>query len=161
LQLVHGRGDESLRSGSTLEALAALTARGYVGREDGTALGNAYRFLRTVEHRLQLQRLRRTHTVPEGRTPEGADALRWLAHAVGVSGEPRRDAVAAVQAEWATHAQEVRSLQPKRVYRPRVEAGARVPSEGRRLTPEAARRRLEIPGLTDPASALRHVEALI
>src|SRR5690606_466030 len=43
LQLVHGRGDERIRSGSTLEALAALTAHGYVGRADGTALGEAYR----------------------------------------------------------------------------------------------------------------------
>ena len=74
LQLVHGRGDETLRSPSTLEALTTLTDGGYVGRVDGEALGLAYRFLRTVEHRLQLQRLRRTHTVPDDR-----EALRWLA----------------------------------------------------------------------------------
>ena len=161
LQLVHGRGDERIRSGSTLEALAALTAHGYVGRADGTALGEAYRFLRTVEHRLQLQRLRRTHTVPDGRTPEGAEALRWLAHSLGFRGDPRRDAVEAFQAAWLTHAQEVRRLHTKLVYRPLVEAVARVPSDGLRLTPEAASSRLEILGFVDPASALRHLEALI
>jgi Glutamine synthetase adenylyltransferase len=161
LQLVHGRGDERIRSGSTLEALAALTAHGYVGRADGTALGEAYRFLRTVEHRLQLQRMRRTHTVPDGRTPEGAEALRWLAHSLGFRGDPRRDAVEAFQAAWLTHAQEVRRLHTKLVYRPLVEAVARVPSDGLRLTPEAASRRLEILGFGDPASALRHLEALI
>ncbi|MBX6751497.1 MAG: bifunctional [glutamine synthetase] adenylyltransferase/[glutamine synthetase]-adenylyl-L-tyrosine phosphorylase [Micromonosporaceae bacterium] len=161
LQLVHGRGDERIRSGSTLEALAALTAHGYVGRADGTALGEAYRFLRTVEHRLQLQRMRRTHTVPDGRTPEGAEALRWLAHALGFRGDPRRDAVEAFQAAWLTHAQEVRRLHTKLVYRPLVEAVARVPSDGLRLTPEAASSRLEILGFADPASALRHLEALI
>src|SRR5690606_33200040 len=135
LQLVHGRGDERIRSGSTLAALAALTAHGYVGRADGTALGEAYRFLRTVEHRLQLQRMRRTHTVPDGRTPEGAEALRWLAHALGFKTRARgasvsehrsreqtirsdtRDAVEAFQAEWLTHAQEVRRLHTKLVYR--------------------------------------------
>jgi glutamate-ammonia-ligase adenylyltransferase len=161
LQLVHGRGDERIRSGSTLEALAALTAHGYVGRADGTALGEAYRFLRTVEHRLQLQRMRRTHTVPDGRTPEGAEALRWLAHALGFRGDPRRDAVEAFQAEWLTHAQEVRRLHTKLVYRPLVEAVARVPADGLRLTPEAASRRLEVLGFVDPAGALRHLEALI
>ncbi|MGA7689140.1 MAG: bifunctional [glutamine synthetase] adenylyltransferase/[glutamine synthetase]-adenylyl-L-tyrosine phosphorylase, partial [Jiangellales bacterium] len=64
LQLVHGRADESLRSRSTLGGLAALTAGGYVGREDGAALASSYRFLRTVEHRIQLHRLRRTHLLP-------------------------------------------------------------------------------------------------
>src|SRR5439155_16748700 len=61
LQLVHGRADESLRSGATLPALHALAAGGYVGRDDGATLSASYEFLRRVEHRLQLQRLRRTH----------------------------------------------------------------------------------------------------
>jgi glutamate-ammonia-ligase adenylyltransferase len=160
LQLVHGRGDERLRSGSTLDALSALTSGGYVGREDGVALGEAYRFLRAVEHRLQLQRLRRTHLVPDSKTPEGATALRWLAHALGFRGDARGDAVESFRAAWLTHAQEVRRLHTKLVYRPLVEAVARVPSEALRLTPEAARSRLEILGFTDPASALRHLEAL-
>ena len=143
-----------------MDALAALTAGGYVGREDGVALGHAYRFLRAVEHRLQLQRLRRTHTVPDGKTPEGAAALRWLAQALGFRADARRDAVESFRAEWVTHAQEVRRLHTKLVYRPLVEAVARVPSEALRLTPEAARSRLEILGFTDPAGALRHLEAL-
>ncbi len=160
MQLVHGRGDERIRSGSTLDALAALAAGGYVGREDGVALAQAYRFLRAVEHRLQLQRLRRTHTVPDGKTPEGSTALRWLAQALGFRADARRDAVESFRAEWVTHAQEVRRLHTKLVYRPLVEAVARVPSEALRLTPEAARSRLEILGFTDPAGALRHLEAL-
>jgi glutamate-ammonia-ligase adenylyltransferase len=160
LQLVHGRGDEALRSRSTLDALEALTDGGYVGREDGVALGRAYRFLRTVEHRLQLQRLRRTHTVPDGHTLEGAAALRWLAQALGFRADARRNAVESFRAQWVTHSQEVRRLHTKLVYRPLVEAVARVPSEALRLTPEAARNRLEILGFTDPAGALRHLEAL-
>src|SRR5690606_9151043 len=44
LQLVHGRGDERLRSPSTLDALRALVDNGYVGRRDGEALVAAYRF---------------------------------------------------------------------------------------------------------------------
>ena len=160
LQLVHGRGDEKLRSASTLDALRALTHGGYVGRRDGEALIEAYRFLRTVEHRLQLQRLHRTHTVPDGSTPQGAAALRRLAHAVGFRSDARRDAVESFRAAWVTHAQEVRRLHAKLVYRPLVEAVARVPSEALRLAPEAAEERLEILGFRDPAGALRHLQAL-
>jgi len=38
LQLVHGRADPTLRVGSTLGALHALTAGGYVGRDDAASL---------------------------------------------------------------------------------------------------------------------------
>ena len=62
--------DETLREPGTLPALRALVAGGYVGREDGETLLRGYRFLRSVEHRLQLQNLRRTHTVPDD--PHGA-----------------------------------------------------------------------------------------
>ncbi|SCG40704.1 glutamate-ammonia-ligase adenylyltransferase [Micromonospora echinaurantiaca] len=155
LQLVHGRGDESLRVPGTIPALRALVAGGYVGRADGEALLRGYRFLRTVEHRLQLQGLRRTHTVPAD--PVG---LRWLAAALGYQATPGRSAVEEFRAEWVTHATEVRRLHAKLLYRPLLESVARVPADGLRLTPEAARHRLEILGFADPAGALRHLQAL-
>ena len=64
LQLVHGRADEQIRLPTTLSALSALTEAGYVGRDDGEALHTAYAFLRQLEHRIQLHRLRRTQLVP-------------------------------------------------------------------------------------------------
>jgi [glutamine synthetase] adenylyltransferase / [glutamine synthetase]-adenylyl-L-tyrosine phosphorylase len=155
LQLVHGRADETLHSPSTLEALRALIAGGYVGLADGEQLIRAYRFLRVVEHRLQLQRLRRTHTVPDD-----PDELRWLAHALGYRPTAARDAVEAFRAEWVKHATEVRRLHAKLLYRPLLEAVARVPSDALRLTPEAAKARLGVLGFADPAGALRHIEAL-
>ncbi|MFI2666069.1 bifunctional [glutamine synthetase] adenylyltransferase/[glutamine synthetase]-adenylyl-L-tyrosine phosphorylase [Micromonospora carbonacea] len=155
LQLVHGRGDETLRVPGTIPALRALVAGGYVGRADGEALLRGYRFLRGVEHRLQLQGLRRTHTVPT----EPA-ALRWLATALGYAATPGRSAVEEFRAEWVTHATEVRRLHAKLLYRPLLESVARVPADGLRLTPEAARHRLEILGFADPAGALRHLQAL-
>jgi [glutamine synthetase] adenylyltransferase / [glutamine synthetase]-adenylyl-L-tyrosine phosphorylase len=155
LQLVHGRVDETLRSPSTLEALRALTDGGYVGRVDGDALGRAYRFLRTVEHRLQLQRLRRTHTVPDDPA-----ALRWLAQALGYRGDARRDAVEAFSADWLRHAGEVRRLHAKLLYRPLLEAVAKVSSEELRLTPASAGLRLRTLGFADPQGALRHIQAL-
>jgi glutamate-ammonia-ligase adenylyltransferase len=155
LQLVHGRVDESLRSRGTIPALRALVAGGYVGRADGEALLRGYRFLRGVEHRLQLQGLRRTHTVPAD-----PPALRWLAHALDYTALPGQSAVEAFRADWVGHATEVRRLHAKLLYRPLLEAVARVPADGLRMTPEAARKRLEILGFGDPARALRHLEAL-
>ncbi|MET7421015.1 bifunctional [glutamine synthetase] adenylyltransferase/[glutamine synthetase]-adenylyl-L-tyrosine phosphorylase [Dactylosporangium sp. NPDC005555] len=155
LQLVHGRADETLRTPTTIEGLRALIEGGYVGLADGEALLRAYRFLRTVEHRLQLQRLRRTHTVPDDPA-----ALRWLAHALGYRPNAARDAVESFRADWVRHAQEVRRLHAKLLYRPLLEAVARVPSEQLRLTATAAKARLELLGFADPAGALRHIEAL-
>ncbi|GAA3387395.1 bifunctional [glutamine synthetase] adenylyltransferase/[glutamine synthetase]-adenylyl-L-tyrosine phosphorylase [Cryptosporangium minutisporangium] len=153
LQLVHGRGDATLRSGNTLDALRALIDGGYVGRLDGEALDSSYRFLRTVEHRLQLQRLRRTHRLPTDR-----DELRWLAATLGHRGGG--DPVEGFSAEWSRHAREVRRLHEKLFYRPLLEAVATVSNEDLRMVPASAQARLEALGFSDPAGALRHVQAL-
>jgi len=151
LQLVHGRSDESVRSGTTLVALEQLTSSGYVGRTDGAVLADAYRFLRSMEHRIQLYRLRRSHQVPD----DEAD-LRRLGRSLGFTKDPVADLTAA----WKKHALEVRRLHEKLFYRPLLAAVARIPGEDVRLTPEAARQRLTALGYADPASALRHIEAL-
>ena len=155
LQLVHGRAEESLRVGGTVAAIEALAAGGYVGRDDGVTLTSSYRLLRNVEHRLQLQRLRRTHLVPDD--PAGR---RWLARAMGFRPDARGGAVAVFDSEWALHAREVRRLHEKLFYRPLLNAVARVPGDQLRLSPEQAERRLEALGFADPAGALRHLSAL-
>ncbi|MEN3358991.1 MAG: [glutamine synthetase] adenylyltransferase / [glutamine synthetase]-adenylyl-L-tyrosine [Mycobacteriales bacterium] len=155
LQLVHGRADETLRSGSTLAALAALADGGYIGRDDGAKLADSYRFLRTTEHRLQLQRLRRTHLVPDDHA-----GLTWLARSLGYRPDRRGNAVQVFAAERALHARDVRRLHQKLFYRPLLNAVSRVPSEQLRLTPEAARKRLTALGFGDPEGALRHLSAL-
>jgi glutamate-ammonia-ligase adenylyltransferase len=151
LQLVHGRADETLRSPTTLDALEALTRGGYVGRDDGAALAAAYRFLRSLEHRIQLHRLRRTHTVPVD-----DDDLRRLARGLGFLGDP----VAELTKEWRRQAREVRRLHEKLFYRPLLSTVAAIPEDGLRLTPEAAKARLVALGYADPRGALGHIEAL-
>lgn len=151
LQLVHGRADESLRSRSTLGGLAALTAGGYVGREDGAALASSYRFLRTVEHRIQLHRLRRTHLLPTSATDQ-----RRIGRSLGYV----RDPDGRLDSQLKRHRTDVRRLHEKIFYRPLLDAVARLPSDEVRLTPDAARTRLKALGYRDPAGALRHIEAL-
>jgi glutamate-ammonia-ligase adenylyltransferase len=151
LQLVHGRTDETLRERATLDALAALSAGGYVGRDDAAALDAAYRFLRTLEHRLQLYRLRRTHVMPTDESD-----LRRLGRSVGL----RTDPVVELTQEWRRHSREVRRLHEKLFYRPLLQAVARLGAADTRLTADAARARLEALGYRDPVGALRHLEAL-
>ncbi|WP_055602466.1 bifunctional [glutamine synthetase] adenylyltransferase/[glutamine synthetase]-adenylyl-L-tyrosine phosphorylase [Streptomyces aureus] len=151
LQLVHGRSDAGLHSGTTLDALAALAAGGYVGRADAAQLDEAYRFLRAMEHRIQLYRLRRTHLVPE----DEAD-LRRLGRSLGL----RTDPVADLNKEWKRHAAVVRRLHEKLFYRPLLDAVAQLAPGEIRLSPKAAGQRLEALGYEDPAAALRHLEAL-
>ena len=151
LQLVHGRSDPSLRSGTTLDALAALSSGGYVARDDAAALEAAYRRLRTLEHRIQLHRLRRTHLMP---TAE-AD-LRRLGRALG----HRKDPVAGVTRQWQEDRREVRRIHERLFYRPLRSAVARLSSDVARLSPEAARHRLAALGFRDPRGALKHLETL-
>jgi len=177
LQLVHGRGDEALREPGTLPALTALAAGGYVGRADAAAMGSAYRFLRAVEHLLQLRQLRRTHLLPEDPVVlrEIGRALRRMrlsradaeiagdgsgAGAVPSAASALGDPVAELVAGWRLHAGQARQLHEKLFYRPLLDAVARLPGEATRLRPEAARDMLEALGYADPAGALRHIEAL-
>jgi glutamate-ammonia-ligase adenylyltransferase len=171
LQLVHGRVDESLREPATLPALARLAAGGYVGRQDAAELASAYRFLRTVEHLLQLRNLRRTHTMPEDPA-----ALRMLGRALRLAsagpeppsdpaspGDPvpvRLDPAEELLARWREHTGQVQRLHQKLFYRPLLDAVASLPGDAVRLTPQAAEARLEALGYADPAGALRHIGAL-
>ena len=165
LQLVHGRTDESLREPGTLPALAALARGGYVGREDAASMASAYRFLRTVEHLLQLRQLRRTHTLPEDpaalrRLGRALRRARTRSGAAATAPPSRSDPAAELMAQWRQHAREARRLHEKLFYRPLLNAVARLPADAVRLTREEARARLEALGYADPAGALRHLEAL-
>jgi glutamate-ammonia-ligase adenylyltransferase len=152
LQLVHGRSDVMLRSSTTLVALEALATWGYVGRADASALAEAYRFLRTLEHRLQLRRLRRTHTLPD----DEAD-LRVLARSIGLRADPVRELLD----QWKTHQRQVRRLHEKLFYRPLLQSVARLEAGEARLSLQAAEERLQALGYADPAGAIRHLQALI
>ena len=150
LQLVHGRVDERLRTRATLPALKTLIDNGYVGREDGKGLALAYRFLRTLEHRIQLYNLRRTHLLPNN-----DHDLRRLGRSLGY-----KDPVNELLSTWRHTAQRVRRLHERLFYSPLLDAVAKIPSNELRLTTDAALDRLKALGYADPTAALRHIAAL-
>ncbi len=151
LQLVHGRLDSSIRSPNTLGALRALAGAGYVGRDDAAKLSVCYRFLRLMEHRIQLFRLRRTHLLPTA----PAD-LRRLARSMGFTA----DGVDGLMTRWRHTRRDVRHLHEALFYRPLLPATARLSAEDVSLAPAAARARLAAMGYRDPDGALRHIAAL-
>ncbi|WP_280758981.1 bifunctional [glutamine synthetase] adenylyltransferase/[glutamine synthetase]-adenylyl-L-tyrosine phosphorylase [Prescottella agglutinans] len=157
LQLVHGRADTSLRVKSTVDALTSLAAGGYVGRDDAANLTASYEFLRLLEHRLQLQKLKRTHTLPP---PEDEEALRWLARAAHMRPDGRNDALGVLRAEIKRNSHRVRRLHAKLFYRPLLESVARIDKEALRLSPDAAVRQLAALGYSAPENALGHLTAL-
>ncbi|MEU0544873.1 bifunctional [glutamine synthetase] adenylyltransferase/[glutamine synthetase]-adenylyl-L-tyrosine phosphorylase [Nocardia sp. NPDC005978] len=157
LQLVHGKADETLHTQGTVESLTALAARGYVGRDDAANLTASYEFLRLLEHRLQLQKLKRTHTLP---APDDEEGMRWLARAAHIRPDGRQDAVGVLTSEIRRNAVRVRRLHAKLFYRPLLESVARLDADSLRLSPAAAVRQLAALGYAAPENALGHLKAL-
>lgn len=145
LQLVHGRADDRLHVRGTLPALRALVDAGYIGREDGTRMGEHYRFQRVLEHRAQLANLRRTHLVP--------DDERTLAEFA------RTMYVDDVEAQFRASRREVQRLRQRIFFSPLLDAVANVPRESL-LSADAAKERTRALGFLDPRTALAHIQAL-
>ena len=151
LQLVHGRTDESLRSGNTLAALRSRR-RGYVGRDDAAALSDAYRFLRTAGASAP--------AAPASSNPFDADRP-------GSAARPRSfgrvspvsrsheltDAVATSRPRGSATAREAVLPPPAACGGPARRRGG-APHPGRGAGPDGGA------GLRRPAGALRHIEAL-
>jgi len=150
LQLVHGAGDSTIRQRSTLAALDALAASGYIGRNEAIRFAHDYRVLRVLEHRLQLRRLRRTHLMPRDEA-----GLRVLARASALATNAEE-----LTSLWQSTRQRVRGLHERLFYRPLLAAVAALPTEGSDLTSAQAQARLAAIGYRDPVGALAHITAL-
>jgi [glutamine synthetase] adenylyltransferase / [glutamine synthetase]-adenylyl-L-tyrosine phosphorylase len=80
LQLLHGARHAFLQETSTLKVLPVLADLELIPHGEARQLEEAYRFLRKVEHRLQIEAEQQTHTVPENSV-----ALRRLSGSLGFS----------------------------------------------------------------------------
>ena len=141
LQLVHGGDDPALRTPATLAALEALAEGGYVAAADAQSLAEAYRFLREVEHRLQLVDLQQVHELPTD-----PDASRQLALVMGFGEQPDRSSSEAFEAELTRHRAAARAIHERLFFRPLLEAfSGRAPTLG----DEAAAARMSAFGFSD------------
>jgi glutamate-ammonia-ligase adenylyltransferase len=65
LQLLHGGRNEALRLRPSMQAAAALAEAGIIDTRDAEQLHDAYRFWRRIEHAVQAQQGKQTHSLPD------------------------------------------------------------------------------------------------
>ncbi|MEO7603006.1 MAG: bifunctional [glutamate--ammonia ligase]-adenylyl-L-tyrosine phosphorylase/[glutamate--ammonia-ligase] adenylyltransferase [Sphingomicrobium sp.] len=136
-QMIHGGRDLSVRRPATLDAIAALQEAGHLDAGTARSLADAYRLLRTIEHRVQMVDDAQTHLLPAQ-----TKALDNVAQLHGLT-----DGAALVG-----------------LLRPHVEAAGLLfdglmPGERGILSndPEILREELDALGFADPAAAAKHV----
>jgi glutamate-ammonia-ligase adenylyltransferase len=126
LQLKHGGREPWVRSAQTLIVLARLAEKHYLTEPERARLSAAYTFLRTVEHRLQMEHGAQTHTLPAARS-----RLELLARRCGYTraDDPATD----FMRDLERHAAAVRAVY-NRVFveDPRSQASAVAPSDAGR-----------------------------
>jgi len=149
LQLVHGRTDPRVRTQDTISSIRALSQAGYISREDAHVFEVDYKFLRTVEHRIQFSNMRRSHLMPEQETQ-----IRSLARGLNI-----RQSADEFTKNWERIKLEVRSLHQKVFYRPLLSAVAKL-GDSQSLTSDQIGDRLKAIGFQDPNSAINHINAL-
>ena len=96
LQLLNGGALSEVRSGNTLEAIVKLEQAGCLTFQERSLLEENYRFLRKVEHRLQIMFDFQTHLLPEE-----PDEMRKLAIRMGFASTRERTALEAFRADLA------------------------------------------------------------
>ncbi|HEY9077215.1 MAG TPA: hypothetical protein VIO61_11830 [Anaerolineaceae bacterium] len=102
LQMIYGKRFPEILSGNTLDAIPRLAVHQLLSVEDSRILTEGYKFLRTVEHHLQMMDYRQTHRLP--RDPQ---AINQLALRLGYrSDNPGEDFLSA----YEQHSQSVRSI---------------------------------------------------
>ena len=75
-QLVHGGREPELRAPATLDALEALAKAGRLEPDVARSIADAYRALRTAEHRIQMMEDRQEHRLPTD--PAALEAVAML-----------------------------------------------------------------------------------
>lgn len=154
LQLVHGGGDPAVRSGNSLDALGALVDGGYIADDDGAGLSVAYRWLRNVEHRLQLWQERQVHHLPPD--PEGRTRI---AYSMGFRDSPSAGALTRFEERHNAVLRDVRGRFERLFYRPMIESLS--DGAATRLSEDALKERLMVLGFRDVNRSARTLHGLV
>ena len=136
-QMIHGGRDPSVRPAATLDAIEALRCANRLDDPTADELANAYRMLRTIEHRVQMVEDAQTHLLPAT-----AAALDNVAQLHGL--QEGSELLAALRPHVEQTGQIFDSLSP---------------DERRVLSndPDILKSELARLGFTDPEAAARHV----
>ena len=152
LQLVHGRTDTTLRGGTTLDALSALADGGYVGpggrRRSSTPPTASCAPWSTASSS--------TGCAAPTSCPRTRPTCAGSAARSGLRTDPSPSSTGRGGGTPPSSGGCTRSSSTGRCWTP---SPSSTPGEAR-LSPGAARQRLEALGYADPAAALRHLEAL-
>jgi len=153
-QLIYGGKNKALRVRGTLPALSALTQQGIISEEEHASLGEAYAFLRSLEHRIQVHQERQTHVLPQRE-----EDLHRLARAMGLSGEE------ALFSALDRHTGNVRTIYGRLFRGAAEEVPSEVPPDVQalffpELEEEEAASRLKALGFSDPETARRNLASL-
>lgn len=154
VQLVHGVSDPSVRSPSSMDALETLAEKGYIAEDDAAGLGVAYRWLRAVEHRVQLWQERQTHHLPSDE-----EAITRLARTLGFRDSPAHSAAERFEMRHRGVLTDVRGRFEKLFYRPMIETLA--DGAGTPLSEDALKERLRVLGFVDVDRAARILGGLV
>ena len=125
-------------------ALSELADAGYVEPADADQLAGAYRFLRTVEHRLQLVDEQQVHAVPAAE-----EARERLARVLGYRSTPLASVVDQFEADLGRHQATVRAIHERIWFRPLLEAFSDRADRACSTPEAAAATRLAAFGFTD------------
>ena len=136
-QMIHGGRDTAVRAPATLDAIAALQAAGRLDQSAAGELAEAYRLLRTIEHRVQMIDDAQTHLLPAQ-----SGALDNVAQLHGLAGG----------------AQLIALLKPH-VDRVGAHFDGLAPEDRKQLSndPDVLGKELAALGFEEPAAAARHV----
>jgi glutamate-ammonia-ligase adenylyltransferase len=149
LQLINGGRDERVRTRGSLPTLARLVECGYLPADEGAELAAAYRFLRDVEHKIQIVQQRQTHVVPKAVREQ-----ETLARRLGYRGE----VVAQLWNDIDRHTERVRRAFEKLFYEPAAETRRAGDPESAQLLRDLEARepsieRLRALGFADPETS--------
>ena len=136
-QMIHGGRDPSVRVPATLDAIGALASAGRIEAQAAHQLADAYRLLRTIEHRVQMVDDAQTHLIPT--EPEAIDNVAQL-HGL-------KNGALLIE-ELRPHVESVGTL-----------FDGLAPDERRHLSndPDIVAKELAELGFADPAQAVRHI----
>ncbi|MHC4840744.1 MAG: [protein-PII] uridylyltransferase family protein [Planctomycetota bacterium] len=158
LQLMNGGRLPGVRNRATLPALKALVDNGVLHAEEAGELAAGYRFLRAVEHRLQLDHGMQTHTLPND-----LHGILFVARAMGITADRQLNVTRKFVRELQTHTIKVRGLLLRLFSGLFLQESTGDHSEivlDRDMTAERAQALLEPYGFVDAAGAFQLIRDL-